>query len=123
MGYKSEVRIAATREAYEMMCEKVDFLSEGLGSYPLMGAQIQTDFFDEKDDCVVFGWDDIKWNESLFTDVRNVLEALDELEEGEHPYEFCSIGESWDDIEFRTVNENESLALHIEPSVAIEIIG
>lgn len=121
MGYRSEVRIATTREAYDLMCEKVDFLSEGLGSYPLMGAQVQTDFFDEKDNCVVFGWDGIKWNESLFTDVRNVLEALDEIAEGEHPYEFCRIGEDWDDIEHRTSGENEELALHIEPSVAIDV--
>lgn len=121
MGYRSEVRIATTREAYNLMCEKVDFLSEGLGSYPLMGAHVQTDFFDEKGDSVVFGWDNIKWNESLFTDVRNVLEALNEIGEGEHPYEFCRIGEDWDDIVFRTSGCNEELELHVEPTVAIDV--
>lgn len=38
------------------------------------------------------------------------------------PYEFCRIGESWDDIEFRASCNNEELAVHVEPSVAIEIV-
>lgn len=121
MGYFSEVRIATKREAYDLMCEKVDFLSDGHDSYPLMGAERPTDFFDEKGDSVVFGWDNIKWNESLFVDVRNVLEALDEIGEGEFPYEFCRIGEDWDDIVFRTSGCNEELELHVEPSVAIDV--
>ena len=29
-----------------------------------MGAQIQTDFFDEKGGCVVFGWNDIEYRTS-----------------------------------------------------------
>lgn len=123
MGYRSEVRIATTREAYDLMCEKVDFLSDGLDSYPLMGTERPTDFFDEKGDSVVFGWDSIKWNESLFTDVRNVLEALDEIGEGEFPYEFCRVGEDWDDIVFRTSGCNEELELHIEPTVDIDVFS
>lgn len=31
MGYRSEVKIATTREGYDQMCERVDALSEGLG--------------------------------------------------------------------------------------------
>ena len=30
MGYRSEVKIATTREGYDQMCERVDALSEGL---------------------------------------------------------------------------------------------
>ena len=51
MGYRSEVRIATTREGYDLMCDRVDFISEGLDSYPLMGSERQPDFFYETDDC------------------------------------------------------------------------
>lgn len=34
MGYRSEVKIATTREGYDKMCERVDALSEGLGTLP-----------------------------------------------------------------------------------------
>lgn len=121
MGYRSEVRIATTREGYDRMCELVDGLSEEHEGYPLMGTNRQPDFYDEEHGSVVFGWDDIKWYEGLYADIGNVVKALGELEEREVPYEFCRIGESWDDIEFRTGGENEELSLHIEPSVAIEV--
>ncbi len=121
MGYRSEVRIAATREGYDLMCERVDAVSEGLDSYPLMGSDRQPDFFDEEDGCVVFGWDDIKWYEGLLCDVTNAAEALGELDEQDIPYEFYRIGESWDDIEFCTSGDNENLSIHAEPSVAIEV--
>ena len=65
MGYRSEVKIATTREGYDQMCERVDALSEGLGTSPLMGSCRQPDFFEESDGCVVFGWDYIKWYEGL----------------------------------------------------------
>lgn len=120
MGYRSEVRIATTREGYGLMCERIDFISEGLDSYPLMGSERQPDFFDEENGCVVFGWDDIKWN-GLFCDVANVIEALGELDEQEIPYEFCRIGEDWDDIEFRASGDNENLAIHVDPSVSIDV--
>lgn len=122
MGCRSEVRIATTREGYDLMCEKVDFLSKGLDGYPLMGTGREPEFFDENDGCVVFGWDYIKWYEGLFADVSNVADALSEIDECGLPYEFCRIGESWDDIEFRTSCNNDELALHVEPSVAIEIV-
>lgn len=121
MGYRSEVRIATTREGYDLMCDRIDFISEGHDSYPLMGSERQPEFFDEENGTVVFGWDNIKWYAGLFCDVTNVVEAMGELEEQEIPYEFCRIGEDWDDIELRTSGENDELALHIEPSVAIDV--
>lgn len=54
--------------------------------------------------------------------MSNVADALSEIDECGLPYEFCRIGESWDDIEFRTSCNNDELALHVEPSVAIEIV-
>lgn len=38
MGYRSEVRIATTREGYDLMCDKVDSVSAERANYPLMGS-------------------------------------------------------------------------------------
>ena len=122
MGYRSEVRIATTREGYDLMCEKVDSLSEGLDSYPLMGTEREPEFFGEEDGCVVFGWDNIKWYDGMLVDFSNVVEALAELAKQEIPHEFCRVGETWDDIEFRASGENEELSLHVEPVAYIDIV-
>lgn len=94
MGYRSEVKIATTCEGYDQMCKRVDALSEGSGTSPLMGSRRKPDFFEESDGCVVFGWDYIKWYEGLLADVDNVADALNEINECGLPYEFCRIGES-----------------------------
>ena len=122
MGYRSDVRIATTREGYELMCERIDFISEGLGSYPLMGSEHMPDFLDEQGGCVVFGWDSIRWYAGLFTDVTNVVEALEELAECEIPYEFCRVGEEYGDIEFSATDGNEELAMHLYPETSIDIV-
>lgn len=121
MGYRSEVRIATTREGYDLMCKKVDFLSEDLDSHPLMGAEREPEFYDEEGGCVVFGWDNIKWYEGMLIDVTNVTVALSELADQEIPHEFCRIGETWDDVEFRASGDNEELSLHVEPVTYIDI--
>ena len=121
MGYRSEVKIATTREGYDRMCRHVDERSERGKSYPLISTKRKPAFVDERDGTVVFGWDNIKWYEGLLADVDNIMSALSELGETGIPYEFCRVGEDYDDVEFRCVNDNEDLALHIEPSVAIEI--
>ncbi len=123
MGYRSEVRIATTREGYDRVCAHVDALSSGGDSYPLIGTKQEPEFFDEQDGSVVFGWDWIKWYDGQLADVTNVSDALSEIADAGIPYEFCRVGESWDDIEFHTANDNEALALHVEPSVAIDIIS
>lgn len=63
------------------MCKRVDALSEGSGTSPLMGSRRKPDFFEESDGCVVFGWDYIKWYEGLLADVDNVADALNEINE------------------------------------------
>lgn len=120
MGYRSEVRIATAREGYDLMCDRIDFISSGLNSHPLMGSERRPDFFKEESGCVVFGWDNIDWCVGLFCDVTNVVEALGELDEQEIPYEFYSVGDGRGDIEFCTFGHNEDLSIHVEPSVVIE---
>lgn len=124
MGYRSEVKIATTRAGYDALLEIMDLKNKSADvEYPLIGSGIDPGYFEEEGGCVVFGWDSIKWYDGLYRSVDDVILALDEISAKEHPFEFCRIGESWDDIEFRTANENGSLALHVEPSVAIEVIS
>lgn len=57
MGYRSEIRIATTRESYDRICVHVDALSSGGDAYPLIGTKQEPEFFEEQDGTVVFGWD------------------------------------------------------------------
>lgn len=123
MGYRSDVRIATTREGYERICRRVDELSDSLDAHPLIGTKIAPGFVDEDGDSVVFGWDSVKWYDGQYADVTNVSKALSEIEAAGLPVEFCRIGEDWDDIEFRCCNDNERLALHVEPTTAIDVFS
>ena len=57
MGYRSDVRIATTREGYNRICKRVDKLSEGRDGYPLIGMKRKPEFVEKRGDSVVFGWD------------------------------------------------------------------
>ena len=122
MGYRSDVRSATTREGYERICRCVDELAQDSEIEQLIGTKVSPHHFEEYAGSVVFGWDFVKWYVGVLDDVTNVTKALSELATHGIPYEFCRIGESWDDIEFRTSCNNEELAVHVEPSVAIEIV-
>lgn len=121
MGYRSEVRIATTREGYERICRRVDELSARGDDYPLIGTNVSPDFFDEAGGCVAFGWDYIKWYDGDLDDVSNVSKALAEIEDDGLPVEFCRVGESWDDIQFECHNSNDELSLHVEPVTSIDV--
>lgn len=121
MGYRSEVRIATTREGYERICKRVDDLGKSSNVYPLISTKVKPDFFDEEDGTVAFGWDHIKWYDGDYEDVTHVSKALAELEADGLPLEFCRVGESWDDIQFECHNDNDLLALHVEPTTSIDV--
>lgn len=122
MGYRSDVRIATTREAYEDIRDIVDTASESVFSPDqLIGRNIAPAYFDEEDDTVVFGWDSICWNEGLFADVSNVMLAIEEVVANGYPLEFCRVGEEARDIEFRSENNVGGLTLHLYTDTTIEI--
>lgn len=122
MGYRSDVRIATSREGYERICRRVDELSAGRNTYPLIGTKRIPEFYEEQGGSVAFGWDWIKWYEGMYVDVTNVMTALAEIEEACLPYEFCRVGEEYDDIEFYCRNGNEALALHVCPDTTISVL-
>lgn len=122
MGYRSDVRIATTREGYDQICRRVDELSEGHDTYPLIGTKRPSEFFEEQDGSVVFGWDWVKWYDGMLADVTNVMTALSEIDRAGKPCEFCRVGEEYDDIEFTCHNDNGMLALHVCPDTTISIL-
>jgi len=54
--------------------------------------------------------------------VTNVMTALAEIEVDGLPYEFCRVGEEYDDIEFYCRNGNEALTLHVCPDTSISVL-
>ena len=121
MGYRSEVKIATTREGYERICKRVDEMGAGSKATQLIGAKITPDYREDFDDAVVFGWDWIKWYDGDYEEITNVCKALRELPVAGIPYQFCRVGESWDDIEFINCDEDGKLVVNIEPSVSVGI--
>lgn len=123
MDYRSDIRIATTSEGYDRICRHVDKASVNRGAYPLIGTKRVPEFFEAQDGSVAFGWDWIKWYEGMYVDVTNVMSALSEIEDAGLPYEFCRVGEEYDDIEFYCRNDNEALALHVCPDTSISILS
>lgn len=121
MGYRSDVRIATTREGYERICRCVDELAQDSEIEQLIGTKVSPHHFEEYAGSVVFGWDFVKWYVGVLDDVTNVTKALSELATHGIPYEFCRIGENWDDVEYESCDENWDLALHVEPESTFNI--
>ena len=118
MGYKSKVRIATTRMGYDRVCDYVDgHTIEGWPS--LLGREREPECFEEHGNCVAFGWNDIKWDDS-FPDVRNVMDALDALGCEDIPYRLVRVGEDWDDVE--VVGQDVELCLDVYPITDIETV-
>ncbi len=122
MGYRSDVGIAVSREGYNRICKRVDELSERRDTYLLIGMKRKPEFVEEEGDSVVFGWDWVKWYEGMYADVTNVMTALAEIGADDLPYEFCRVGEEYDDIEFYCRNDNEILSLHVCPDTTISVM-
>ena len=62
-------------------------------------------------DCVVFIWSDVKWYSS-FRDVQWVETFLQELIQNDQPVAFARIGESMDDCEEWSCNDDDFDLLH-----------
>ena len=121
MGYRSEVKIVTTHEGYEHLCKRIDEMGANSETEQLLGTEIEPEYREDIDDCVVFGWDWIKWYDGDFEEVTNVSKALRELDDAKIPYQFCRIGENWDDIEFIDCSANGKPSVSIEPSVTIGV--
>lgn len=86
MGYRSEVKIATTREGYDALLEIMDLKNESVSvEYPLIGSGVKPGYFEEEGGAVVFGWDAVKWYDGLFREVDDVVEALAEIAAKGHP--------------------------------------
>ena len=121
MGYGSDVRIVTTKKGYKFLCEKIDEYEK---AHPdvvkLVGTDITQDYYEEFGDDVVFGWDYVEWS-SLYPEVTAFEDALGMLDKEEIPYEFCRVGEDYDDIEEYGRDDDRKLNIHVGTSVIIDV--
>lgn len=119
MGYRSEVRIATTKEGYDLMCDFVDAHTKE-GEAQLIGRDVKPEIFEKHGGDVAFGWKCIKWYEEECVDVKNIVDALDALGCDEVPYRLVRVGEDWDDIEVE--GSDVDLSIGVYPVTGIETV-
>lgn len=67
MGYRSEVKIATTREGYDALLEIMDLKNESVSvEYPLIGSDVKPGYLEEEGGTVVFGWDAVNGMTACF---------------------------------------------------------
>ena len=96
MGYYNDVRICMKQDNFYIMIEQAR--PKGFTEHNYMLDETKMNITKFKDGTVIFGWNDIKWEED-FTDVAFVLEFLDRMREEGHPYAFVRIGYDLSDNE------------------------
>ena len=104
MGYRSDVRISTNKADYQKFVEYV-------GNIKGLISDNGPEFYDEDEDSVIFGWDQVKWYEE-YDDVSTVMNALDELS-GECCFEYIRVGDDDDDIEHRVYGNWWNLERHL----------
>ena len=108
MGYRSEVAIAMSDEAFQCMFSVLE-------QQPIDTRLEVADLFDSADSStidvegpgVVFQWDGIKWYTDWYEDITFVEKTLFQFFELHYPedYRFIRIGENYDDIEMAGIND------------------
>ena len=92
MGYRSNVSLVLTRDAFAEMCKTIP---EHLNKLVEM-----TDDFLQKENAFLFRWNYIKWVEdSYYPEINAVYRLLNSLDNDQ--YRFCRIGEDNEDVEER----------------------
>lgn len=97
MGYRSEVRIMATKKGFNELNKYVkNYLSKlNHDEYNLLD---NLDFKVENDYAVYFSWSWVKWYSS-YDSVSAIESGLNHLREKDMSFRFARIGENYDDYE------------------------
>lgn len=118
MGYRSDVRIIMSKNAFKQFKENVlDHVKKYKSELPdgaiakdyhydmLKDLDISSNF-DDSGEQVYFGWNYVKWYDG-YEDVDAIMDSLDKLEEQGYGYNYARIGEEYDDIEEKYVDATE----------------
>ena len=124
MGYRSEVAIAMSDEAFQCLFSVLE-------QQPIKVRLEVADLFDcaasssfeEEGPGVVFQWTQIKWYTDWYEELKFVEKTLFQFFELHYPedYRFIRIGENYDDIEMAGINDEEKFpALYIQaPTIQV----
>ncbi len=129
MGYRSDVRITMSKNAYEKFKKYVNehitnyknnlikgtISSEMNYDYNLLN---HTDIKEEnKYNQVLLGWNYIKWYDD-YEEVNAIMDSLYKLEENDYGYSYMRIGEDLEDIEelYSDATKNDGIKYLIQPS-------
>ena len=110
MSYYSSIRLLTTRKGYnelsKFMKMKLQDISDNLIE--------NCDFKKVHCNTVFLGWNEIKWYEySNFKEVDTMLEGLSHLENKKLSYHFIRMGENFDDIDIKNIdNEEDELDIY-----------
>lgn len=101
LGYRSDVRIVASKKAFDRLNEIINNKIEGTNVDNLL------DYCDVKNignEVCYFGWNDIKWYQNCegYEDIDAVENALEQLIDEDLSYHFARIGENIEDYDERS---------------------
>ena len=117
MGYCSDVRFNTNRAGYQEFLSYLPDEFKDPDKWGLFGADGRSEYWNEDDDSIIFGWDGIKWytdwdSGHQFDEVKAVMAAFERVcENGEHPIEYLRTGEDDFDVDHlgETSTETEEL--------------
>lgn len=100
MGYRSNVYLKTTTEGWIMLKQFNDKIENKEERFIQTGRYSLGEVNKSSSGNYKITWEDVKWYDS-YPEVRNLLTALDELEEADIPYSYIRIGEEEADIEHK----------------------
>lgn len=104
MGYKSDVRIIASKNGFEELKKFVEnYLKNHKEDYNLLN---KCDVKKEGKEQCYFGWDYVKWYENNFDDVDAIMKGLEYLKENNYSYRYMRIGEDKEDYDDYNYDSN-----------------
>lgn len=132
MGYRSDVRIAMSKNGFEQFKKNVqEHINEYKNKLPdeaiaknfsydlLNNLDINSELDDKSSNQVYFGWNDVKWYDG-YEDVDAIMDSLNKLEEQGFGYNYARIGEQYDDIEELFVSSTDKDNVDYIESIGIE---
>ena len=100
MGYRSDVRISTSREGFNKLNKYVEeYLKNNTRSFSNDNLLTQCDILVKNDKMVYFGWDNIKWYDDIFEDIKAICYGLKKMDVDNYSYNFARLGEEIDDYE------------------------
>ena len=96
MGYRSDVALGLRKVDFEEMMKKVELIEKQDVKKEVLSLieEGKKNVKQSYDSFVILYWESIKWYESLYPEIKFIMNFIEDLEE----YDYVRIGEDTDDI-------------------------